>query len=199
MKVKVKKKFGCNLTIQQLIDENKIVLDVFLRYLSKIRLHDIDDFQQKLKNHSSINILFCHSCQPNIRSLWNENNYYLFHSHLLFKVFFLPLYEKSLFLQYLLLAIELADERELHLREKRPRHFVRYHRDIREKSRLRPYDCIQKAPQSSFSSSNIAAGKIDFLSRIFKVPEKILLFCKQKNIHFLITIASLFSTQYSDV
>lgn len=44
-------------TVQQLVDQHEVVLDVLFGNLSEVRLHDIDDFQQKLENHGSIYIL----------------------------------------------------------------------------------------------------------------------------------------------
>lgn len=44
-------------TVQQLVDQHEVVLDVLFGDLSEVRLHDINDFQQKLENHGSVNIL----------------------------------------------------------------------------------------------------------------------------------------------
>ena len=56
-------------TIKQFVNENKIILDVFLRQFSKIGLHDLHHFKKKLKDHSSVHILPCDGGYPNIATL----------------------------------------------------------------------------------------------------------------------------------
>jgi hypothetical protein len=58
-----------NLTIQQLVNQHEVILDVFFGNLAEVRLHDINDFQQELKNHGSVNILLRYGCKPDVCSL----------------------------------------------------------------------------------------------------------------------------------
>lgn len=51
-------------TIQQLIDEDKVVLDVFLADLAKVGGHDITHLVEELKHHSGIDILLGDGSQP---------------------------------------------------------------------------------------------------------------------------------------
>jgi len=62
-------------TIQKFIDEDKVVLDVFLWYLTKVWLHAVSNLQQKLKNHRGIDILFGDSCNPYISTLYNDKSW----------------------------------------------------------------------------------------------------------------------------
>ena len=57
------------LTIKKLIDEHKVVLYVFFRNLAKVGLHHICHLQQELKDHGSVDILFCYSCHPDVGPL----------------------------------------------------------------------------------------------------------------------------------
>lgn len=38
-------------TIKELVDEDKVVLDVLLRHLSEVGLHAIGDLQEELEHH----------------------------------------------------------------------------------------------------------------------------------------------------
>jgi hypothetical protein len=59
-------------TIEQLVDKNKVVLDVLLRDLSKVRLHNIDDLKHELENHGGVDILLGDGGHPDIGSLQSE-------------------------------------------------------------------------------------------------------------------------------
>jgi hypothetical protein len=61
--------FQKNRTIEQLVDQHKVVLDVLLGDLAKVVLHNIDDFQQKLEHHCGVNILLCDGSQPDVCTL----------------------------------------------------------------------------------------------------------------------------------
>lgn len=61
-----------SLTIQQLIDKHKIILDIFFRQLAKVRLHHIHNFEQELKHHRSIDVLPGHGSYPHIAALGVE-------------------------------------------------------------------------------------------------------------------------------
>lgn len=69
------------LTIQQFINEHKIVFDILLGYFSKIWMHHIDDFEKKFKHHGCINILLGDCRQPDISSLRNFTGYSQLHSN----------------------------------------------------------------------------------------------------------------------
>ena len=55
-------------TVQQLIDEHKVVLDVLLRDLAEVGLHDTDDLEEELKHHGCIDILLCDGREPDVGS-----------------------------------------------------------------------------------------------------------------------------------
>lgn len=59
-------------TVQQLIDEDEIVFDVLFGNFAKVGLHNVDDFEQELKDHSGVDILFCHRGEPYVGSLYVE-------------------------------------------------------------------------------------------------------------------------------
>ena len=56
-------------TIKQFIDENKIILNVFLCQFSEVGLHDLHNFEEKLKDHGSVDILPRDCSYPNIATL----------------------------------------------------------------------------------------------------------------------------------
>lgn len=56
-------------TIEQLVDEHKVVLDVLLTDLAKVGCHDVAHFVQELEHHGGIDILLGDGCQPDIGAL----------------------------------------------------------------------------------------------------------------------------------
>lgn len=46
------------LTIEQFVDEDKVIFYVLFRYFTKVRLHDINNFQKELKYHRGVHVLF---------------------------------------------------------------------------------------------------------------------------------------------
>ncbi len=56
----------CSPTIQQLVDEHKVVLDILLADLAKISRHDVTHLVEELEHHGSIDILLGDCCQPDI-------------------------------------------------------------------------------------------------------------------------------------
>lgn len=62
-------RLNAQLTVQQLVNQYKIVLDVLLGDLAEVRLHHFDDLQQELEHHRGVDILLRHSRQPDVRSL----------------------------------------------------------------------------------------------------------------------------------
>ena len=59
-------------TVEQLVDEDKVVLDVLLRDLAEVRLHDADDLEQELEHHRCVHILLRHGRQPDVGTLYVE-------------------------------------------------------------------------------------------------------------------------------
>lgn len=59
-------------TIQQLIDEHKVVLDVLLADLAKVGRHDVTHFVEKLKHHGGVDVLLGDCCQPDVGALHVE-------------------------------------------------------------------------------------------------------------------------------
>lgn len=53
-------------TIQQLIDEHKVVLDVLLADLAKVGRHDVTHFVEELEHHGSVDILLGDGRQPDV-------------------------------------------------------------------------------------------------------------------------------------
>lgn len=58
-----------SLTIQQLVDEHKVVLDILLTDLPKVGRHDITHLVEELEHHSSVDILLGDSSQPDVGAL----------------------------------------------------------------------------------------------------------------------------------
>lgn len=56
-------------TIQQLIDQHKVVLDVLLADLAEIGSHDVAHLVEELKHHGGVDILFGDRCQPDVGAL----------------------------------------------------------------------------------------------------------------------------------
>ena len=65
----MKGKARAELTIQKLIDEDKVVLDILLAYFAKVGLHDFTHFKQELKHHFGVDILLSDRGQPDVGSL----------------------------------------------------------------------------------------------------------------------------------
>lgn len=59
-------KGNLELTIKQLINENKVVLDAFLRDVAKVRLKNTDHLIEEFKNQSCVNILPGSGYNPNV-------------------------------------------------------------------------------------------------------------------------------------
>lgn len=59
-------------TIQQLIDEHKVVLDVLLADLAEVGGHDVTHFVKELKHHGGVDILLGDGCQPDVGALHVE-------------------------------------------------------------------------------------------------------------------------------
>ena len=57
------------LTIQDFVDEYKVVLDVVLRDFAKVGLHDLHHFVQEFKDHGSVDILLGHGSHPDVGTL----------------------------------------------------------------------------------------------------------------------------------
>ena len=58
------------LTIQKLVDQNKIVLDVLLSDLTKVGVHYKNHLVEELKHHRSVHILLRDGRQPHVVSLY---------------------------------------------------------------------------------------------------------------------------------
>jgi len=52
--------------VEQLVDENKVVLDVLLVDLTKVRLHDLRETYEELEYHGTVDILLGDSGQPDV-------------------------------------------------------------------------------------------------------------------------------------
>lgn len=65
---------SCNglLTVEQLIDEHKVVLDVLLADLAKVGCHDVTHLVQELEHHGGVDILLSDGCQPDVGALHVE-------------------------------------------------------------------------------------------------------------------------------
>lgn len=66
------KKVSFSITIEELVDEHKVVLDVLLGDLAKVGLHDVDDLEEELKDHGSVDILLGHCGEPYVGPLYVE-------------------------------------------------------------------------------------------------------------------------------
>ena len=58
-----------SLTIQDFIDQDKVVLDVVLSDLSKVGLHHAQHLMQELKHHGGVHILLGDCRQPDVGPL----------------------------------------------------------------------------------------------------------------------------------
>lgn len=56
-------------TIQQLVDEHKVVLDVLLADLAKVGCHDVTHFVEELEHHGGVDILLGDGRQPDVGAL----------------------------------------------------------------------------------------------------------------------------------
>jgi hypothetical protein len=55
--------------IQKLINEDKVVFNIFLADLSKVVLEDLNHLQEELKDHAGVDILLGDGCQPQVGPL----------------------------------------------------------------------------------------------------------------------------------
>jgi hypothetical protein len=58
--------------IQEFVNENEIVFNVFFGYLSEIALHYFTHLKEKLEDHRSVYVLFGDGSQPYVASLYVE-------------------------------------------------------------------------------------------------------------------------------
>lgn len=56
-------------TVQQLVDEHKVVLDVLLADLAKVGRHDVAHLVQELEHHGGVDILLGDGRQPDVGAL----------------------------------------------------------------------------------------------------------------------------------
>lgn len=56
-------------TIEQLVDEHKVVLDVLLADLAKVGCHDVAHLVKELEHHGGVDILLCDRRQPDVGAL----------------------------------------------------------------------------------------------------------------------------------
>ena len=56
-------------TVEQLIDEDEVVLDILLADLAEVRLHDADDLQEELEHHRRVHVLLRDGGQPDVGAL----------------------------------------------------------------------------------------------------------------------------------
>lgn len=56
-------------TIEQLVDEHKVVLDVLLADLAKVGRHDVAHLVQELEHHGGVDILLGDGRQPDVGAL----------------------------------------------------------------------------------------------------------------------------------
>lgn len=56
-------------TIEQLVDEHKVVLDVLLADLAKVGCHDVAHLIQELEHHGGVDILLGDGRQPDVGAL----------------------------------------------------------------------------------------------------------------------------------
>ena len=54
-------------TVEQFVDEHKVVLDVVLRHFAEVRLHDRDHLSEEFKDESRVHVLFGRHRQPDVR------------------------------------------------------------------------------------------------------------------------------------
>jgi len=54
------------LTVQQLVDENKVVLDILLADLAEVRLHHVAHLNEELKHHRRVHVLLRDGREPDI-------------------------------------------------------------------------------------------------------------------------------------
>ena len=57
------------LTVEQLVDEHEVVLDVLLGDLAEVALHHLDHLEQELEHHGGVHVLLRHRRQPDVRAL----------------------------------------------------------------------------------------------------------------------------------
>lgn len=56
-------------TVQELVDEHKVVLDVLLADLAKVGRHDVTHLIEELEHHGGVDILLGDSRQPDVGAL----------------------------------------------------------------------------------------------------------------------------------
>jgi hypothetical protein len=56
-------------TVQDLVDQNKVVLDVLFVQFAEVGLHRVGEAVQKLENHCGIDIVASHGAHPDISTL----------------------------------------------------------------------------------------------------------------------------------
>ncbi len=56
----------CVFTIEQLVDKDEVILDIFLTDLAEVNRHDITHLVKELKHHGGVDILLGDSCQPDV-------------------------------------------------------------------------------------------------------------------------------------
>ncbi len=57
------------LTIQQLVDQHKVVLDILLADLPKVSRHDVTHLVEELEHHGGVDVLLGDSSQPDVGAL----------------------------------------------------------------------------------------------------------------------------------
>ena len=55
--------------VEQLVDEDKVILDIFLANFSKVVLHNLYNLQKELKHHGGVDILLGDGGQPQVGPL----------------------------------------------------------------------------------------------------------------------------------
>lgn len=61
--------FGPSPTVQQLVDEHKVVLDVLLADFAKVGGHDVTHLVKELEHHGGVDVLLGDGRQPDIGAL----------------------------------------------------------------------------------------------------------------------------------
>lgn len=62
-------KRSLSLTVQQLVDEHEVVLDVLLGDLPEVGLHDVAHLEQELEHHGGVHVLLGDGGQPDVGAL----------------------------------------------------------------------------------------------------------------------------------
>ena len=53
-------------TVEQLVDEDEVVLDVLLADLAEVGLHDVAHLDEELEHHGGVNVLLGDGCEPDV-------------------------------------------------------------------------------------------------------------------------------------